>query len=125
MLPVEAQMTALAPCRAASLMAAVMPRSLNEPVGLRPSYFTCTCAPTSSLRCSAGMSGVPPSRRVTTCSVIEAGRRSAYSAITPRHWWAIVGCLSSQVTTGQGTRVWGRAPRPAPHPGSDHAPLRE
>src|SRR5690606_38228354 len=85
-LPVLAQMTALAPRPAASEIAAVMPRSLNEPVGLRPSYFRCTSAPASSERCSAGISGVPPSRRVTTVPVMESGNHSAYSAITPRHW---------------------------------------
>ena len=36
-LPVEAQMTVLAPRAAASVTATVMPRSLNEPVGLPPS----------------------------------------------------------------------------------------
>ncbi len=36
-LPVEAQITALAPAAAATVIATVMPRSLNEPVGLRPS----------------------------------------------------------------------------------------
>jgi hypothetical protein len=36
-LPVEAQITALAPCATAMLTATVMPRSLNEAVGLAPS----------------------------------------------------------------------------------------
>src|SRR5699024_6650853 len=53
-----------------------------------PSYLMCTSAPTSSLRCSAGMSGVPPSRRVTTGAPSSIGRRSAYSVMTPRHWGA-------------------------------------
>ena len=39
-LPVEAQTTACAPRCLACEMAAVMPRSLNEPVGFRPSYLT-------------------------------------------------------------------------------------
>ena len=39
MLPVEAQITALAPSRTAAETAQVMPRSLNEPVGLAPSSF--------------------------------------------------------------------------------------
>ena len=42
MLPVEAQMTASAPERTASLTAHVIPRSLNEPVGLVPSSFSHT-----------------------------------------------------------------------------------
>ena len=42
MLPVEAQITASAPSRTAALTAHVMPRSLNEPVGLSPSSFSHT-----------------------------------------------------------------------------------
>ena len=38
-LPVEAQMTARAPSPRALDMATVIPRSLNEPVGLAPSNF--------------------------------------------------------------------------------------
>jgi hypothetical protein len=38
-LPVEAQMTARAPISSALEMATVMPRSLNEPVGLNPSHL--------------------------------------------------------------------------------------
>jgi len=37
--PVDAHTTALAPSSTALEMANVMPRSLNEPVGFRPSYF--------------------------------------------------------------------------------------
>ena len=39
-LPVDAQIIALLPSSTAFVTAMVMPRSLNEPVGLRPSYFT-------------------------------------------------------------------------------------
>ena len=46
-LPVEAQTTALAPSRTATEIAAVMPRSLNEPVGLSPSTLSQTSAPVS------------------------------------------------------------------------------
>ena len=38
-LPVEAQMIALAPASTALETASVMPRSLNDPVGLAPSTF--------------------------------------------------------------------------------------
>ena len=85
-LPVDAQITALAPCPAATEMAVVMPRSLNEPVGLSPSNLSQTSAPTREERCSAGISGVPPSSRVTTGIPSRDGSRSAYSRITPRHW---------------------------------------
>lgn len=79
----------LAPLRAATLIAVVMPRSLNDPVGLSPSYLRCTSAPTRAESFSAWMSGVPPSWRVTTGAPSSIGSRSAYSRITPRHWWAI------------------------------------
>ena len=65
-LPVDAQITALAPCPAATEIAVVIPRSLNEPVGLSPSNLSQTSAPTREERCSAGINGVPPSRSVTT-----------------------------------------------------------
>ena len=60
MLPVDAHTTALAPSSAALEMATVMPRSLNEPVGLAPSTFSRTRAPTRADRRGAGSSGVPP-----------------------------------------------------------------
>ena len=66
MLPVDAQITACAPLARASVMATVMPRSLNDPVGLAPSTLRWTSHPVSAERCGAGSSGVPPSRRVTT-----------------------------------------------------------
>ena len=65
-LPVDAQMTAFAPPAAASVIATVMPRSLNEPVGFIPSILRWTSQPVSAERCGAGSSGVPPSRSVTT-----------------------------------------------------------
>jgi len=64
-LPVEAQITARWPLVHASVTAMVMPRSLNDPVGLAPSTFRCTSHPVSSERCRAATSGVFPS-----CSVI-------------------------------------------------------
>ena len=65
MLPVEAQTTALAPSCSATEIAAVMPRSLNEPVGLSPSTLSQTSPPVSPESHSECTSGVPPSRRVT------------------------------------------------------------
>ena len=66
MLPVEAHTTALTPSSAALEIAMVIPRSLNEPVGLAPSSFNKTLAPTRSDSRGAGSSGVLPSSRVTT-----------------------------------------------------------
>ena len=45
-----AQMTAWLPASTALLMAIVMPRSLNEPVGLAPSTFRWTSQPVRSER---------------------------------------------------------------------------
>ena len=54
MLPVDAHTTALAPSSTALEMAMVMPRSLKLPVGLAPSTFSHTSAPTRSERRGAG-----------------------------------------------------------------------
>jgi hypothetical protein len=75
-LPVEAQITAWAPRPAAALMATVMPRSLNEPVGFAPSIFSHTSAPTRSDSRSASTSGVEPSPSETTGSSGANGSRS-------------------------------------------------
>ncbi len=84
-LPVDAQTTAFAPSSTALLIASVIPRSLNEPVGLAPSYFSHTSQPVSSESGSERTSGVPPSSRVITGVSSETGRRERYSSITPRH----------------------------------------
>src|ERR687891_1928657 len=88
-LPVEAHTTALAPSSSALETATVMPRSLNDPVGLDPSTFRCTSQPVRSDSQRLGTRGVPPSRRVTTGVPAVTGSRSRYSSITPRHRWAI------------------------------------
>ena len=88
-LPVDAQMTAFAPCSIARETATVMPRSLNEPVGFMPSNFTHTSAPVRRDSAGAGSSGVPPSPRVTTVEASVTPRRSAYSRRTPRQTCAI------------------------------------
>ncbi|SLD05921.1 Uncharacterised protein [Mycobacteroides abscessus subsp. massiliense] len=74
--PVEAHSTARWPRASASVTAMVIPRSLNDPVGFRPSTFRCTVHPVSSERRAAGSNGVPPSRRVTGCQFSPIGRRS-------------------------------------------------
>src|SRR5437764_3110163 len=80
-LPVEAQTTALAPSSTALEMAMVMPRSLKEPVGLAPSYFSQTVAFRRSESRGAGSRGVPPSRRVTTGVASETSRKDRYSSM--------------------------------------------
>ena len=69
-------MTISAPERTASLTAHVIPRSLNEPVGLAPSSFSHTSVPACSLRRGAWTSGVEPSCRLTTGSPSAKGSRS-------------------------------------------------
>src|SRR5579863_1876131 len=82
-LPVEAQMTALAPAPAAMLIATVMPRSLNDPVGFPPSTFRYTSHPVRAESTGAGSSGVPPSRRLITGVSPVTGSQLRYSSITP------------------------------------------
>ncbi len=66
-LPVDAQITTLAPCSTAFDTAIVIPRSLNDPVGFAPSTFSSTRAtPARSARRGASTSGVLPSSSVTT-----------------------------------------------------------
>src|ERR1700733_9576776 len=65
-------------------MAMVIPRSLNAPVGLAPSTFNHTCAPTRADRLGAGRRGVPPSSSVTTAASGPSGRNSRYSSTIPR-----------------------------------------
>ena len=84
-LPVDAQITALAPASAAFEIATVMPRSLKEPVGFAPSYFSQTSQSSSSPITLARTSGVPPSRSVMTGVESETGSRSRYSSMRPRH----------------------------------------
>ena len=69
-------MTASAPSRSAAETAQVIPRSLNEPVGLAPSIFSHTSAPTRSDSRVAGTSGVEPSSSETTGSSGPNGSRS-------------------------------------------------
>ncbi len=60
----DAHSTACWPRATASVTAIVMPRSLNEPVGLSPSTFRCTVQPVRSDSRVAWISGVPPSSSV-------------------------------------------------------------
>ena len=75
-LPVEAQMIAREPSLTAADTAQVIPRSLNEPVGLAPSSFSHTSAPTRSDSRGARTSGVDPSSSDTTGSPGSNGSRS-------------------------------------------------
>ena len=74
-------MIASAPAPFARETATVIPRSLKLPVGLAPSSFRWTLAPTSSETTGASTSGVDPSLRVTTGSPGSSGSRSRYRSI--------------------------------------------
>ena len=74
--PVDAHNTACWPRATASVTAIVIPRSLNEPVGLSPSTFRWTVQPVYSDSRVAGISGVPPSRRVIGVQLSPTGSRS-------------------------------------------------
>jgi hypothetical protein len=75
-LPVDAHNTACCPRASDSVTATVMPRSLNEPVGLRPSTFKCTVQPVRSDNRLAWISGVPPSSSVIGFQESSTGNRS-------------------------------------------------
>ena len=77
-MPVEAHNTACEPSLTAWVIAMVMPRSLNEPVGFTPSNFTCN---STSLSLASEIfpnrtSGVLPSPRVIIRASSATGRRS-------------------------------------------------
>ena len=82
-LPVLAQMTACDPAATAWVIATVIPRSLNDPVGLSPSTLSQTSQPVRPDSVGAGSSGVPPSSSVTTRAPAATGSRSRYASITP------------------------------------------
>jgi len=76
--PVEAHITARCPSSTALVTATVIPRSLNEPVGLAPSYFRNRGigSPIRSRKLGAGSRGVFPSSSVTTGVDCDTGRNS-------------------------------------------------
>ena len=85
MLPVEAHMTTRAPSATALVIAAVIPRSLNDPVGFAPSSLRRISARTPSRRARAGAAtrGVPPSSNVTMGAPAPNGMNSLYSSMIP------------------------------------------
>src|SRR5213076_1704241 len=73
--PVDAQMSALVPHSIALDTATVIPRSLNEPVGLTPSFLTKTSQPRPMRSLNRGeyISGVFPSPSELTGVTGETG----------------------------------------------------
>src|SRR5262245_57677971 len=78
-------MSAFVPCSIALDTATVIPRSLNEPVGLTPSFLTKTSQPrpARSLSCGEYISGVFPSPSEMIGVAGEIRRNSLYCSITP------------------------------------------
>src|SRR5437899_6426186 len=81
--PVEAHISAGAPRSIALETATVIPRSLNDPVGLSPSFLTKTShpRPTRALNFGEKTSGVFPSP--SEIIVLHGGRNSRNRSITP------------------------------------------
>src|SRR5438874_3592479 len=81
--PVEAHISAGAPRSIALDTATVIPRSLNDPVGLTPSFLmkTWQLCPTRALSLGAKISGVFPSPR--EIMALHGGRNSRNRSITP------------------------------------------
>src|SRR5438445_9639005 len=81
--PVEAQINARTPRSIALETATVIPRSLNDPVGLSPSFLMKTSQPrpTRALNFGENTSGVFPSPREITA--LHGGRNSRKRSITP------------------------------------------
>src|SRR5450432_2250665 len=102
-------MTAFEPSSTALLIAIVIPRSLNDPVGLAPSTFKNTSHPVSFDSTGAGSSGVPPSCSVTTGVASVTGSHSRYSSINPRQRGR-----ASRKPAGPAPVAISRCPRPRP-----------
>jgi hypothetical protein len=77
-LPVDAQATTLAPRASARVTPIALARSLNEPVGLRPSSFTRSArSPAQCASSGASTSGVPPGTSAGLRPLAETGSSSA------------------------------------------------
>src|SRR5439155_20828279 len=83
-LPVEAHNSVCAPASRAFAVATAMPRSLNDPLGLRPSYLKYNCPrPIEGPIRADRTSGVDPSPSVTLGVAAVTGRWAAWPPKTP------------------------------------------
>src|SRR4051812_49786357 len=76
-------MTACEPSSTALVMAMVMPRSLNDPVGLAPSTFSHTSHPVRRDSLRPGTTGVAAPRNVATGAVSGDGHRDPQAPLRP------------------------------------------
>ena len=83
--PVEAHIIAFEPSSIALETAMVIPRSLKEPVGFKPSYFRYTSEPPPIilLKLADFISGVLPSKILTIGVLSVTGKNSLYFSIIP------------------------------------------
>ena len=89
-LPVDAHATASAPIRLACVRAAVMPRSLNDALGLCPSCFSHRSrTPAKLATASRATSGVFPSGWLTISSSRAPGSTSSRKRQTPERCAAV------------------------------------
>src|SRR5690242_1045473 len=108
-------MTAVAPRATAMLTATVMPRSLNDPVGLAPSTFRYTSHPVRADNTGAGSRGVAPSPRVITGAPSGTASRSRYWLITPGQLTLVARLARLSGPGGPArARVGGLTPPPPP-----------
>ena len=100
----EAQITARAPFSTAFDIAMVIPRSLNDPVGLAPSNFRYRSMPGAIFlaRRAARISGVLPSPSVITGVRSLTGRNLRYSSMTPRQRFMALLVLALDPNQGGG-----------------------
>src|SRR5439155_25986593 len=83
-LPVEAHNSVCAPASSAFAVATAMPRSLNDPLGLRPSYLKYSRSrPTEGPIRDERTSGVDPSPSVTLGVAAVTGRWAAERSMMP------------------------------------------
>ena len=94
--PVDAQINVRTPRSAAFETATVIPRSLNEHVGFKPSYLIKTRAslPIRSLSRGEKMSGVFPSPSEITGVASETGRKSRYRLMTPPDEFVLINSVA-------------------------------
>ena len=82
--PVEAQINAWAPLSIAFATASAIPRSLNDPLGLRPSYLkNRRLNPSDGPMRREVTSGVEPSPRLTRGVAGVTGNQAAYRSMIP------------------------------------------
>src|SRR4029453_3090622 len=103
-------MPAREPASTALEMARVIPRSLKDPVGLKPSHLRKMrrLGSVASARRGAGASGVLPSWRVTTGVLADTGRNWRKRSMMPGHAVILVALMWNSSRCGRASSPsWG------------------